>query len=141
MNIPFYDVGQSLGFEAYRTFSRVPGTLLLLLYEYVFTHETVQILHPGACYNPFKELIRKPRAILHELKCNKKSNIYIAKKVQNDGKGVHTLVMACETNESDILFLCILCENTVNMPQCTLKLAGQEIIFRLKRDIEANLRL
>lgn len=76
MNFPFYDVGQSLGFEAYRTFSTVQGTLLL--YEYVF--ETVQILHPGACYNPFKELIRKPRAILHELKCTKKSDKYIGEK-------------------------------------------------------------
>lgn len=52
--------------------------------------------------------------------------------MQNDGKSVHTLVMACETNDSDILFLCILCENTVDMRQCASKLAGQESIFRLK---------
>lgn len=84
MNIPFYDLVQSFGFEAYRTFSRVQETLLL--YEYIFTNEMVQFLNPGACYNPFEELIRKPRAILHELKCNKNSDIYIAKKVQNDGE-------------------------------------------------------
>lgn len=56
----------------------------------------------------------------------------MGKKIQNHGKGVNTLVMVCETNVSDIFFLCILCENTVDMHQCASKLAGQESIFRLK---------
>lgn len=70
--ISFYNVRENLNLEAYRTFARIQGTLL----SHQHLHE-VQILLSGASYNLFKKLVRKLSAIVHKIKCNKKSKMHI----------------------------------------------------------------